>query len=127
MNRIRALNRAATSSLLLKNEVSEEENKEKEVKVGHQDLGSSPTFGMSSTATAATTTTTSTSMISIDATNYRGSTPATTTIPSPHRGSFNELCGQSSLGWIRNSPRSTLCSVMHYMNLGNYETIKVRY
>ena len=126
MNRIRALNRAATSSLLLKNEVSEEENKEKEVKVGHQDLGSSPTFGMSSTATAATTTT-STSMISIDATNYRGSTPATTTIPSPHRGSFNELFGQSSLGWIRNSPPSTLCSVMHYMNLGNYETIKVRY
>ena len=126
MNRIRALNRAATSSLLLKNEVSEEENKEKEVKVGHQDLGSSPTFGMSSTATAATTTT-STSMISIDATNYRGSTPATTTIPSPHIGSFNELFGQSSLGWIRNSPPSTLCSVMHYMNLGNYETIKVRY
>ena len=75
------MNRAATSSLLLKNEVSEEENKEKEVKVGHQDLGSSPTFGMSSTATAATTTTTSTSMISIDATNYRGSAPATTTTP----------------------------------------------
>ena len=76
------MNMVATSPLLLKNEVSEEENKEKEVKVGHQDLGSSPTFGMSSsTATAASTTTTSTSMISIDATNYRGSTPATTTTP----------------------------------------------
>ena len=74
------MNRAATSSLLLKNKVSEEENKEKHVKVGHQDLGSSPTFGMSSAATAATTTT-STSMISIDATNYRGSAPATTTTP----------------------------------------------
>lgn len=85
MNTITAMNRAATSPLLLKNEVSKEENKEKEVKVGHQDLGSSPTFGMSSTATAATTTTTSTSMISIDATNYRGSAPATTTTPPPHR------------------------------------------
>ena len=42
------MNMVATSPLLLKNEVSEEENKEKEVKVGHQDLGSSPTFGMSS-------------------------------------------------------------------------------
>ena len=115
MNRIGAMNRAATSSLLLKNEVSEEENKKKGVKVGHQDLGSSPTFGMSSTATAATTTT-STSMISKDATNYRGSTPATTTTPPPHRGSFNEFFGQSSLGWIGNSlPPSTLCSVMHYV------------
>ena len=103
MNRIGAMNSAATSSLLLRNEVSKEENKKKEVKVGHQDLGSSPTFGMSSTATAATTTT-STSMISIDATNYRGSTPATTTTPPPHRGSFNEFFGQSSLGLIRNSP-----------------------
>ena len=108
------MNRAATSSFFLKNEVSEEENKEKEVKVGHQDLGSSPTFGMSSTATAATTTTTSsTSMISIDATNYRGSTPATTTTPPPHRGSFNEFFGQSSLRWIRNPPLLQCTSVMH--------------
>ena len=113
MNRIGAMNRAATSSLLLRNEVSKEENKEKEVKVGHQDLGSSPTFGMSSTATAATTTT-STSMISIDATNYRGSTPATTTTPPPHRGSFNEFFGQSSLRWIRNLPVFTvLCNALH--------------
>ena len=90
MNRIGAMNSAATSSLLLRNEVSKEENKKKEVKVGHQDLGSSPTFGMSSTTTAATATTTSTSMISIDATNYRGSTPATTTTPPLHRGSFDD-------------------------------------
>jgi hypothetical protein len=48
MNTTAAMNMVATSPLLLKNEVSEEENKEKEVKVGHQDLGSSPTFGMSS-------------------------------------------------------------------------------
>ena len=112
MKRIGAMNRAATSSLLLKNEVSEEENKKKGVKVGHQDLGSSPTFGMSSTATAATTTT-STSMISIDATNYRGSTPATTTTAPPHRGSFNEFFGQSSLRWTRNLPVFTvLCNAL---------------